>query len=200
MGRQSTRKRSRRNPRQGDQTLSEKPRSVLWRWAAKVGAVLFTLLGAAAALDQFSPRLSLATDAPFDPSDPFSIPFILTNESSFSIHDVGMWCKINSLVLTSPRSPGGKLEIARGTSGATQSVADTISSEDRKESFCFFTLDPVRQLAGIPEDVPFELQEGDISISISYRPYLLWPKKSERAFHFVALRASDGSLRWIPSP
>jgi len=55
-------------------------------------AVIFGVIQGGAA---FAPKVSVATLLALDPLDPFSTPFVLSNDGVLSIHSVEYACVIN---------------------------------------------------------------------------------------------------------
>jgi hypothetical protein len=148
---------------------------------------------------QFAPRVSLVVEEPLNPTEPFSAPFVLTNDSALSIYDVGIACQINWLAWDTVR---GRIEQKQGLLVKSDNVAKTIAAADKKTVKCDVpppVMDGLKTILGLPPDSKMTLIEGDISIAVSFSPkFYLWKRLDD--FHFVADKGADGKTRWQRQP
>jgi len=127
----------------------------------------------------FSFRVSLSPYAPIDVSDPYSIPFIITNDSHLAIYDVEFACvihkaEINTNIYTN-------IMIAY-----TPQIKVLDAKETSNKTVCKIKL-----------DVPVEgITKIDMSIKVRFHPHF-YPLHKEQEFRFV-IQNINGVLHWMP--
>ena len=149
-------------------------------------AVLGFVLTALTAFYSFSPNISITSLAPFEPSDPFSGPFSISNNGYLAIHDVEALCGLKSVEFTN-RSFISEISVA-----TDQDKAFKISPGESITARC-----RVPETIRVPKAV--QVKSADISLWLTFRPsFLFWRK--ERWFRFVLEKSSDGIWHWLPQP
>jgi hypothetical protein len=152
-------------------------------WKLIVGTVsgVGLLLGLVTAILSLLPRLSVSNLESLDPDDPFSTPFVVSNDGVLGINDVVLSC---ILVRLESATQHWAVEGFRSVG-----YAPTIPR-----------LDPGEQgTAPCNPAVGLKASAADIEVVVSYRPdYVPW--KKERPFRFVTVSSKDGKLHWIPQP
>jgi hypothetical protein len=124
------------------------------------------------------PRLSVSHSEELKQYDPFSVPFVITNDGYLPIHSVNMACSIDHMLLSSGSSFVGVV--------TNDSMEDAeISPGGHSTHFC-----PVS--ARDPG-----MQEIIITATISFRPDL-WPWRTSKQFHFRGYKGDDGVMHWSP--
>jgi hypothetical protein len=136
----------------------------------------------------FSPNLSITSSVPFEPSDPFSAPFSISNNGYLAIHDVQVLCGLKSV------------EFTNGSRFSKFSVAT-----DQDKAFNFSPGESITARCRVPEvfRVPkgVQVKSADISLWVTFRPsFLFWFWHKERWFRFVLEKSSDGIWHWLPQP
>jgi len=169
--------------RQQDSFLSTR-----WPIAKRIGSWLWrglealAILGVIGVYYQFSPNLSLVPSVSFSASDPFHIPFVISNNGYWDLKNIVTTCHLiqaydthngysaNNLIETdggkSPRlSPGEGLSVSCGWSGL---------SSDAK------------------------VAKADITMRVMFD--LLLYGQQTRYFRFVAAKDSADQWHWLPQP
>lgn len=158
-------------------------------------AFLVTTLGTLGSLATFYeifylPPASVSFSAPLNPSDPFTTPFVISNDGYLSLREVQVACTMNDL---KSGSTDTNLELSNVTVSArdqylgdkSQEVRD-IAPKGQATTTC--DLPPIAPITGI--------SSADISIRVSYR-LRLYPLRKEQSFRFLSVRGSDNRFRWI---
>lgn len=161
-------------------------------WSIIVGiSVLVTIAGGVYA---FAPKVSVHSSESLNPADPFSTPFIITNESALALHNLTMSCEVDNLEgLT---SEGCESCPAMGLSG--------FGTEDSQPIPEF---QPGEQATLLCSGMSFSTPRGDfgpedtknavVTITVKYRPDLsFWTQ--EKKFRFGTAPTANGQLIWIP--
>ncbi len=157
------------------------PRSIFgvaWRITLGVVGFFATLLGAAASAYYFLPALDISLDSQYS-YDLFSQPFIVTNNSPFSLYDIELMCAL--MEIRGERFSASHSAVERGDSADELARGESISTR-----------------CGIHLPAS-DLFYADIVISASFRPPLIW-RKYHKGFRFVAERESNGEWHWFPRP
>ncbi len=156
--------------------------------AAKAVFVVATLVGGISGVASLLPRVSLSSEESLDVSDPFSTPFVVSNEGLLDLNDVKIFCGVERVVALD-----GHVEVqGPGNYGAGFPVASFAAERiepGQKQSFvCKFHL-PKR----------FPVNYADIAVAVSFRPeWGIWRKEKLYGFHTV--RSLDGTLHWLQHP
>jgi hypothetical protein len=135
------------------------------------------------------PRISVSQSQPLDVNEPFSTPFIVSNDGPLPLMNVRFACAINALRdskgdnVTVGNQKGLGPEIT-----VPQLISDEISPGERSTVPC---ANPFR--------FPTPLASGDVAIVVRFRiGYTFLPSK--RISRFVTFKATDGHLYWYPQP
>jgi hypothetical protein len=122
------------------------------------------------------PRISITPQEPLQRHEPFSAPFIISNDGYSTVHTINLTCSLDS-VLDTHRN-----RYTNVTTPSSQNI-DYLAAGGRSTFDC-----PVGNL---------QILEADFSIIVSFRPdFLPWHKIE--IFHFRARIADNGSVRWFP--
>jgi hypothetical protein len=146
-----------------------------------------TLLGIAGAWLSVLPEISVSQTQPLNAADPFSIPFVVSNNGPLSVNSLNFTCvPIN--IETSHQSrviPSGF---------RSESVPINKLEPGKKAGFpCTF-----RKVLGFWEFSPSQpMTMGNIDIFIEYRPaFVFW--KITQQFQFATFPDRDHKLYWKP--
>ncbi len=151
--------------------------------------LLATSLGIITGYLALVPRLSVTQNQPLNLDDPFSTPFILSNDGPLGVNDAKFSCYVFHLA----SAPAGRLSSGTSTIdevGASQGlVAKRMEPGERATIPCslqpFTLMNPVKT--------------GDVAVQVDFRPdFVFW--RQTRSFRFVTLKSSDGHLYWYPEP
>jgi hypothetical protein len=148
-------------------------RTILW-----VSAVL----GIASGYVALIPHVSVSQSQPLNISDPFSTPFIVTNEGPLGIRDVHFECYPFSI----------KTKNANEITGIGFVPLDLhperMNPGERATVPCYFpiTMDP--------------LQSADVALIVTFKVAFVPLLNFENDYRFQALRAGDKNLYWFPQP
>ena len=144
--------------------------------------LLATILGLVTGYLSLIPRISVVQNQPLNVSDPFSTPFILSNDGPLGVNELEFSC----LVFKVDQTGGG------GVTGAETSMglaAKRMEPGERATIPCSL----------LPFALTSPLKSGDVAVRIIFRPDFVFWRKS-RAFRFITFHASDGHLYWYPQP
>jgi hypothetical protein len=133
----------------------------------------------------FDPRMSISAATALNPSDPFSVPFVLSNDGNVSIHCVSYIWIFNSV------------ESEKGTIFDHVEIRDSRYIRARlypseKDTFrCLFA----RNFASLRLYLP--IKYADMILRVLYRPSFRFSQQS-KYFRFVMQRSTDNQLYWFP--
>jgi hypothetical protein len=167
-------------------------RRKLVSWTLSVAGGLATLFGVYASLVGLETRISMSSDAPINPSDIMSAPFIVSNDGQLDVHDVSYGCvnrKILSDIGMTIIANGPYKKIWMGGLATPTMVADLIQPTGKQAFTC---------------PMPFvekgHVTYGDMIIAVSYRPDW-WPFRRQIHKRFAtALDADRKPVRWYEQP
>lgn len=154
-------------------------------WRVVTGLV--PVLGAIALLFDYSPKISVSTEQPLNPSNAFTAPFIVGLDGYLPIFKVSSTCVVNI-------SMENRINFRDIALGGGNDIADKMLPGERLSAKCRF------QEAVI---TPAKLIRADIRIVIKYKSCLAWHlglNEAEKEFRFVSVAKSDGSWHWLPQP
>jgi hypothetical protein len=160
--------------------------SFSWRLLAAI-SVLMTIIGTVYA---FSPRLSVSSSSPLDPSAPFSTPFTISNDGYISVHNVGFKCSIRKIALAydQGRVPSIIGDYEPYGPRLVGPIASTIAPEEKFTAFCPW-----------PFSNNTTVDEADIAVVVEFRQGLL-PWHQEKRYRFKTVKDPGGKLHWLPQP
>lgn len=181
------------------ETLAAHPiqtnRQGIWRRIPLIGkpAIGFAVaaLGVLAALATFLPRISISTNDPADPTDPFSERFTVTNSGIGTLYDVSASvCPIDITAVPLPPPPLKPLilpcfPIIR----RPEWIHHTLERDEQ------FTVDA--KVFGMAKGA--KLSGADIAIIVDYRPHFD-PFHRRATFRFVTNRLANGNVFWAATP
>ena len=157
--------------------------SVLWKWFVAFAIVFGVVQGLAA----FAPRLSVYQSSALDVSNPFSNPFIISNDGMLDIHSIEYSC-ISNFIETESHI------ILKDVSAENWIPGRQILSPSEKDSFSCPLKNAMKQSLGLRV---LPIKTADITLEISFRPsWAVW--KQTKSFRFIAARTSDNQLQWLP--
>ena len=169
--------------RQIAESQTHKAFSVLW----KGFGVLALIFGVVQGVASFVPRLSVYNASALNPSDPFSTPFILSNDGMLDIYSIEYSCAGN-FIETESHNIVSDVEATHWTPGRQ------ILSPAEKDSFPCGLKGAVEALGVFPM---VSIKTADITLNISFRPrFIVW--KQTKSFRFITARTSDNQLQWLP--
>jgi hypothetical protein len=169
-------------------------------WKAIV-FVLF-LLGAWRTLAYFLPDVSIQPKEVLNPSDPYVVPFEITNDGVVTLYNVATWCRFPQQVhydagsaYSAPNGHASDLTIANLTI-VNQTAKELRPKEHTIATPCAFRSMLPKSVGGAHFD--FENPSHEIEIGVAYRPEFFW--FIERTFQaFVAVSDAKGGWHWYPA-
>lgn len=158
-----------------------KRQSILAKYLWNPIVVFSVVLGICVSLLSLSPNISVVPGQSFNPHDPLSTPFLITNDGLLPLHSVEIFWGSNFM-----RNPN--LSVESLSLGYASPPIKIIHRKEQKTFFC----PPIFKWK-----VP--INSADIIIRVLYRPdFLFW--RQEMDFRFVAARDISGTVRWLPKP
>ena len=145
------------------------------KWIS-IAVLICTLLSGAMT---FAPILTVDAGAARDPNNPFSYPFIVSNNMIVPLFGVTIACTYHDVEFEG----GGTLDNTAA------------GSEDT-----FFIMAPHRKItAPCPKEMNMNapLKNGTVTIAVSYSPFL-WPFKTSTIRHFKTDITADKKTLWLP--
>jgi hypothetical protein len=138
----------------------------------------------------FLPRISVTPTDPLNPADPFSAPFVVSNDGYIPLTDVQFACRPEKVNF------GSRLTLTFGSETVIITPAvfnvGTLDLDSKTTVPC--ALDEVMQ---VPHPIAGPVTEAQITILISYRPLWLWRKVMES--RFVLTQDNAGSFSLAPA-
>ena len=185
-----------RNRRQERTKAKRTSSRAIWGAVKRVGwglGVAVTVWSGIALYHQFTPNLTISALSPLNPSDPFSTPFVISNDSLLPIYDVTIKCRLIDVKYVDQ-----SLQVSSNTSWA---ISDAAKKIDRNESIT--ALCHLRGFISVKisrlNDTEMMISHADIAVIMSFRQnYTFW--LTEKPFRFVTAKSADGQLRWIRQP
>jgi hypothetical protein len=113
------------------------------------------------------PRISVTPSEELNKYDPFSAPFIISNDGYIAIHSVNMPCTIDHLLLSSQTS-------MTNATASDDVFDDTLEPDGRSTHFCHMQITDAKT------------KEVIITLTVSFRPDF-YPWTTIRKFHFRGL-------------
>jgi hypothetical protein len=169
------------------------------RSAQAIGAVLVflaTILGLVTGYIALLPRVSVSQNEQLDPSDPFSSPFVVSNDGPLPMERVRFRCGIVSASYEhGPKVEGGS------NFGSSFIFAPDASGNMPPQNFGAVEMNPGER-STIPScNYPFpkSVAGANIGIIVTFRIGYT-PFSSKRTFRFVTLADSNKKLHWYPYP
>jgi hypothetical protein len=130
----------------------------------------------------FIPKVDVSTAEPFEPNNPFSTPFIISNEGTFTISQIDFVCDVV------------KVQAAYNNSMSKNKIENftpTISSlkAGMKETvFC-------PEVAGIfPRD---RYEKAELEMKVTFNAWWI-PVNQVKTFRFIGAKNTKGEIKWIP--
>ena len=145
------------------------------KWIS-IAVLICTLLSGAMT---FATILTVDAGAARDPNNPFSSPFIVSNNLIVPLFGVTIACKYHDVEFEG----GGTLDSNAAGSEETFSIMAPYQK----------TTAPCQK--GITMNAP--LKNGAVTIAVSYSPFL-WPFKTSTIRHFKTEIAADKKTLWLP--
>ena len=146
------------------------------KWIS-IAVLIGTLLSGAMT---FAPILTVDAGAARDPNNPFSSPFIVSNNLIVPLFGVTIACKYHDVEFEG----GGTLD------------SNAASSEET-----FFIMAPYQKTPAPCQkgfDMNAPLKSGTVTIAVNYSPFL-WPFKTSTTRHFKAEITADKKTLWLPN-
>ena len=152
-------------------------RALAWFGIITGGSTLMALI------IQVISRISVSPAITLDPKDPFSTPFILSNDGALPVYSIQIGCWYDHI---------------RWASGFDFSMTN---GELRDESAFLKSLGPGRRTTiefshAFTWDKSIPIISADVTIAVHYRPmFLPWEKAA--TYHFQIKKTSSGELLWF---
>jgi len=173
--------------------------SISYTWSLVVGiSVLMTIVGTIYAL---TPKISVQPYGSLNPADPFSTPFIITNDSTLPIHNVSSKYEANNIEGVemegekSECSTCPDISIGGFSSGDTQPI---VQMEPGEKTPLFVGGMTLAKPSGEIKDTS-AATNAEIIITVKYRPDWI-PWQQERRWKFITAMNVEGQLVWVPVP
>ena len=155
-------------------------------------SALLAFFGFYASVVGLQPRISMSSDAPINPLDIMSAPFIVSNDGPLDVHDVTYGCIDRKILADNGSSVianGPYKNVWMGGLSTQSMVADLIEPTGKQAFTC---------------PMPFfekgQVTYGDMIIAVSYRP-AFWPFRKQIHKRFAtALDADRKPVRWYEQP
>jgi hypothetical protein len=198
-GRRAPHRRPNRSQRSPKLNLLKKPLSFLPR-VKRPALLLWSLIGAIALIFgvfvgyvQLAPRISVSASAPLNPSDPFSSPFVISNDGYLPIRNVQFLCRLSDV---NAQPPGLNLSFEnisvmgpdRFLGDKSQKIRDIDPGGQATTKCNLSPLFPV-----------MPIENADIAITVVYQP-AFYRSQKVKDFRFITVSGSDGQLRWVRQP
>jgi hypothetical protein len=168
--------------KEGQLSLAAIPRT--WRIIGAVLSGTCVLLGLLTGVLTLLPRLSVSNLEALNPADPFTTPFVVSNDGYLGVNNVRFSCLLYSLLNEKQHI------VMRGGAESINyaSPVRRLPAGERATIPCY----PFMKTARTPSRI-------DIAVNVTYRPdYVPWSKADH--YRFVATDGSDGKLHWLPQP
>jgi hypothetical protein len=157
-------------------------------WAAI--SVFLALLGGAAAIMTFVPRIVVADSAgPIDSSNQFSMAFSITNNNPYPLKDVSVSLALCDIVTEPlPFTPKPSCDVYNTSTLTRPDWQHHRLLPDEPWTILVGDMFTIEHLSG-----------ADIGIFVSYQPWFL-PWHWDKAFRFITSRQPNGYLYWRHAP
>lgn len=151
--------------------------------------LIATGLGIATGYLSLLPRITITQNQALDTSDPFSTPFVVSNDGPLGINDVKFVCWLQHVTLANNGDIGGF-----GTSSPALDIPDGMEVGEKTTLPCVFSNLFVSKDGTSAGNL---VTYADIVIKASFRPdFALW--HLHRNTRFKTVKGSDGRLYWYP--
>ena len=127
----------------------------------------------------FAPVLTVDVGAPLDPNNPFSSPFIVSNDMIVPLFGVTIKCKYDEVTFEG----GGPFD---NTTVGSEETLSIMAPHQKTTAPC---------QRGFNINAP--LKSGITTIAVSYSPFL-WPFKTSKIRQFKAEMNADKKIIWLP--
>jgi len=154
----------------------------VWKFGGKLAGWLLASLGFATAYLSLIPRISVSQNQPLDVDDPFSAPFVVSNDGPLGINGLQFSCRIYNIETKGSKISNIETSMLLGAKQMEPGERATV---------------PCDTMPMVPPKGP--LVSGDLAVVVSFRADFTWWRKS-RAFRFVAQHTPDGRVYWYPQP
>ena len=130
------------------------------------------------------PKISVSTATTLGriSSQQHAYPFVVSNDSPFSIHSVEYRCFVIKAEFTGGATLVNELMHSR------QLDKTILRPNEKDEVPCIPPVDPLE-----------DLSSGDVELRVSFRPSFVFWRLEER-FRFETYRSLRGQLHWLPKP
>jgi hypothetical protein len=127
----------------------------------------------------FAPVLTVDAGVPLDSNNPFSYPFIVSNNMIVPLFGVTIACKYHDVQLEG----GGTLD---NTAADSEEMFPVMAPHQKTTAPC---------QKGITMNAP--LKSGIVTIAVNYSAFL-WPFKTSTIRHFKTEISADKKTTWLP--
>ena len=154
-----------------------------FHFTGKVLGLIVLSLGLASSYLSLLPRITVVEGVPLNSADPFSTPFVVSNDGPLGVSSFDFDCIVENLTAKGGNNvqethvTGPKLRTSRMEVG------------ERAMAFC-----PLNSAIEVGP-----IQSASIKMSASFRPdWVFW--RDTRRFRFATIADPNGTLRWMPVP
>jgi len=173
---------------QGHQEVPSKSTAAnLWMTSLKYFGITISLvatpLGIVTGYLALVPKISISQNLPLAPADPFSAPFVVSNDGPLGINNVRIFCQAIKVRAEAQNFQAESLKM--------QNFIPPISGMEAGEKLsapCWF-----------PIHTREPITEADIAFRITFRPDFV-PWEAKREFRFVMTVGAEGKTYWYPEP
>jgi hypothetical protein len=166
---------------------SKDPRAALKQGRVLRALAAAILVGGTTAAVVLLPGVTVDSEGPVDPSNPYPISFKIADSNFIPLNNVNAYLVV-CYVAAAPAPPAQQCQPPYKTRLFKASWRD--HSVTTKQPFTI-TLDDFMRFAA-----PAKFGGADISIIVEYQPWLV-PVRQEKEFRFTTLPQIDGKLHWI---
>jgi hypothetical protein len=176
------------NREQGQNFINDKENkklnsiSFVWEKVKKIWiffVVLATLIGIIGFI-QFEPKIDVSTVEPFEPNNPFSTPFIITNQGLLSVSQIESGCDVIKIQASHNSSMSDNKIIG-------MPIIPLLKSGGKETTFC-------PEVAAFSPDM---YEKAELEIKINFRAWW-YPINQLRNFRFIGTKNTKGEFKWIP--
>jgi hypothetical protein len=147
-----------------------------------VGLIVLSL-GLASSYLSLLPRITVVEGVPLNSADPFSTPFVVSNDGPLGVSSFDFDCIVESLI-----AKGGNKVLETHVAGPKLRTS-RMEVGERAMAFC-----PLNSAIEVGP-----IQSASIKMSASFRPdWVFW--RDTRTFRFATIEDTNGTLRWMPVP
>jgi hypothetical protein len=155
----------------------------LLKWIGYAFTGLATFLGVVTGYLTLVSKVSISQNLPLTPEDPFSTPFVISNDGPLGINHIQVYCQAIKV-----RAEAQNFEVRNGKLQNFIPAIPGMEAGEKLTAPCWF-----------PFHTRTPITEADLAIRITFRPDFV-PWETKREFRFVMTSGSEGKYYWYPQP